>query len=149
MENIFEKYPDLKEKLYDIVFEKLGGSNPKFYTNIYNTDIIVYNDGSITTFNYFGNVIHMNKDIACIITISQNDVNAWYEYWQECMTDAQKEYCKEKGWACCFESDSPNPEDWMEYKIDVLDLMEIDDNEVEQCIEKYERDLIRIEEEEY
>ena len=144
MKNVFEKYPELREELYNIVFNELGGSHPIWNNNPYNTDVIVWDSGEITTYNYFGNVIHQANGIALIITVSGNDTNSWYEYWQEGMTDEQKEYCKEKDWACCYESDSLNPEDWNEYEITVSDLMDIDHNIVEQAIENYEQELLEM-----
>ena len=137
MENVFEKFENLKERLYDAAFSALGGSDPERISNPYNTDIIIWDDGRITTHDYFGNVIYTANDIVCVLTISGNEKNNWADFWKEGMTDAQIDFCEKKGWTCCYESNSPNPEDWEEYEITVGDLMELDENLVEQCIEQY------------
>ena len=139
--SIFEQYTDLEERLYEEVFEALGGRDPERMSNPYNTDVIVWSDGHISTNDYFGNLIYQSDDIEIVISISGNDKNNWADYWNDCMTEEQQAYCEEKGWACCFESNSTNPEDWMEYEITVSDLIELDHNVVEQAIEEYEQEL--------
>jgi hypothetical protein len=137
--SIFDRFPELKEQLETKVFDALMAGQINNQKN-YNTDLIIWKDGHITQHDYFGSCIHTAKEIETVLTVSQANKSRWWELWQDCMTEEQREYCEKMGWDCCWESKSENPEDWKEYNITLSDLTE-NNSTVTDFIESYEREL--------
>jgi hypothetical protein len=137
--NTYERISLIEEKNSDVaevmatVYSNYGKCPEGNHSN---TDIILEQDGTIRTYDYFGSVVHRDDDIACIFTISANDKSEYLSMIRSNLTQEQKAFCKENGFVSIFESNDNNPDYWEEFTPTWDEF--IDD--VRQTIEKLNQD---------
>jgi hypothetical protein len=135
MKSIFKRFEDLEDRLVAKAFEVYQNSDAS-----YNTDLMINSEGEIKEYNYFGNCEHLGYEF--VLKISTQDKMAWCDLWQEGMSEAQREHCENMGWQSCYESDSDNPEDLIEFVVSITDFSDTAVY-IGELIEQYEKDLIK------
>jgi hypothetical protein len=80
-----------------------------------NTDVILEKDGTVRSHNYFGSIDYRGDDIAVIFHVSNSTKVDYKNSLLEGLTEAQRQFCYEKGYISIWMTDSENPEDWNEY----------------------------------
>lgn len=103
----------------------------------YNTDIIVYNDGSVTTNNYFGSVDYRDSCIEFVYSVTSQMKQSFKDWVRDGLNEEQKEYCDVMGWLSMWQTNSDNKEDWEEFSIEDIDWRDTWDY----FVEKYEDSL--------